>query len=79
VITALSLLCLVAFVLIERMVKRPMIDFSVFRIRPFSCSLLGSACMNVSFWPFMIYLPVYFQDVLGYWDVVAGGFMLSYK
>lgn len=78
VITALSLLCLVAFVLIERMVKRPMIDFSVFRIRPFSGALLGSAGMNVSFWPFMIYLPVYFHDVLGYGDVVAGSFLLAY-
>lgn len=78
VIAALSLLCLVAFVLIERLATRPMVDFSVFRIRPFSGALLGSAGMNASFWPFMIYLPVYFHDVLGYGDVVAGSSLLAY-
>jgi EmrB/QacA subfamily drug resistance transporter len=78
VIAALSLLCLVAFVLIERLAARPMVDFSVFRIRPFSGALLGSAGMNASFWPFMIYLPVYFHDVLGYGDVVAGSSLLAY-
>ncbi|ULU24896.1 MFS transporter [Dyella terrae] len=78
VIAALSLLCLVAFVVIERWAARPMVDFSVFRIRPFSGALLGSAGMNASFWPFMIYLPVYFHDVLGYGDVVAGSALLAY-
>ncbi|MDR3444611.1 MULTISPECIES: MFS transporter [unclassified Dyella] len=78
VIAALSLLCLVAFVVIERLAARPMVDFSVFRIRPFSGALLGSAGMNASFWPFMIYLPVYFHDVLGYGDVVAGSALLAY-
>jgi hypothetical protein len=38
-----------------------MFDFSVFRIRAFSGALIGSAAMNFSFWPFMIYLPIYFQ------------------
>jgi hypothetical protein len=55
-----------------------MMDFSVFRIRPFSGALLGSAGMNASFWPFMLYLPVYFHDVLGYGDVVAGSALLAY-
>lgn len=77
-IGAASVLCLLAFVLIERTVARPMFDFSVFRIRPFSGALLGSAGMNVSFWPFMIYLPVYFHGVLGYGDLAAGGALLAY-
>ncbi|MFS2056057.1 MFS transporter, partial [Variovorax sp. CT11-76] len=63
---------LAAFVAIERSRTHPMFDFSVFRIRAFSGAILGSVGMNFSFWPFMIYLPIYFQAGLGYDAVQAG-------
>ena len=34
--------------------------------------------MNFSFWPFMIYLPVYFHNALGYDDLHAGLALLAY-
>jgi hypothetical protein len=34
--------------------------------------------MNFSFWPFMIYLPIYFQAGLGYGSVGAGLSLLAY-
>ena len=74
----LSIACLAAFVLIERRVAHPMFDFSVLRIRAFAGALFGSAGMNVSFWPLMIYLPVYYHGVLGYDDVTAGWSLLAY-
>jgi len=74
----LSIACLAAFVLIERRVAHPMFDFSVLRIRAFAGALFGSAGMNVSFWPLMIYLPVYYHGVLGYDDVTAGWSLLTY-
>ncbi|RUU52952.1 MFS transporter, partial [Mesorhizobium sp. M2C.T.Ca.TU.002.02.1.1] len=54
---ALAFLCLsiasfVAFLIAERVSERPMFDFSVFRIRPFSGAIVGSAAMNISYWPF---------------------------
>jgi hypothetical protein len=52
-----------------------MFDFSVFRIRNFSGAICGSIGMNFSFWPFVIYLPIYFQGVLGY-DVIGAGLSL---
>ena len=55
-----------------------MFDFSVFRIRPFSGAIIGSAAMNISFWPFMIYLPIWFQAGLGYDSVTAGLGLLAY-
>lgn len=55
-----------------------MFDFSVFRIRNFSGALFGSMGMNFSFWPFMIYLPIYFQSSLGYDSVTAGSALLAY-
>ncbi|MFS2124833.1 MFS transporter [Pseudomonas sp. Pseusp97] len=77
-ILLLSLACLIAFVLIERRVAHPMFDFSVLRIRAFSGAMFASAGMNVSFWPLMIYLPVYYHGVLGYDDVKAGWSLLAY-
>jgi len=68
----------VAFVLVERATRRPMIDFSIFRIRAFSGAILGSAAMNVSYWPFMIYLPIWFSAGLGLDSVAAGIGLLAY-
>ncbi|MBN3756419.1 MFS transporter [Paraburkholderia sp. Tr-20389] len=77
-IVAASALCLIAFCIAETINAHPMFDFSVFRIRAFSGALIGSAAMNFSFWPFMIYLPVYFHHVLGYDDLHAGLALLAY-
>ncbi|KVK41158.1 MFS transporter [Agrobacterium sp. JL28] len=68
----------IAFVIAEKLSSRPMFDFSVFRIRPFSGAIIGSAAMNISFWPFMIYLPIWFQAGLGYDSVTAGLGLLAY-
>jgi MFS family permease len=63
---------------VERLAKQRMFDFSVFRIRDFSGAIMGSMGMNFSFWPFMIYLPIYFQYGLGYDAVTAGPALLAY-
>lgn len=75
---AIAVLSFFAFLYIEKKHAHPMFDFSVFRIRPFSGALYGSAGMNFSFWPFMIYLPIYFQGALGYGVVAAGLSLLAY-
>jgi EmrB/QacA subfamily drug resistance transporter len=77
IITATAL-AFFAFLYAEKRSARPMFDFSVFRIPRFSGALMGSAGMNFSFWPFMIYLPVYFQIGLGYDSVSAGLALLAY-
>ncbi|MFM0393228.1 MFS transporter [Paraburkholderia phytofirmans] len=77
-IIAATLVASVAFLFAEKLNARPMFDFSVFRIPQFSGALMGSAGMNFSFWPFMIYLPIYFQIGLGYDSVSAGLALLAY-
>jgi EmrB/QacA subfamily drug resistance transporter len=77
-ILGIAIVSLIGFVIAERVSARPMFDFSVFRIRSFSGALLGSAGMNVSFWPFMIYLPIWFQAGLGYDGVAASIALLAY-
>lgn len=66
------------FVIVEVRATRPMFDFAAFRNRGFAGALIGSAAMNLSFWPFVIYLPIYFQAVLGYEGVTAGLALLAY-
>jgi len=65
----------ILFIFAEKINAHPMFGFSVFRIRNFSGAIIGSIGMNFSFWPFMIYLPTYFQSGLGY-DIVAAGLSL---
>ena len=78
VILSVSVASLIAFVIVEKVSARPMFDFSVFGIRPFSGAIIGSAAMNISFWPFMIYLPIWMQAGLGYDSVTAGLALLAY-
>ncbi|RQU88649.1 MFS transporter [Burkholderia cenocepacia] len=73
-----TMLALAGFVIAERASARPMFDFSVFRIRAFTGAIFGSMGMNFSFWPFMIYLPIWFQVALGYDSVTAGLALLAY-
>lgn len=77
-IAALSLLGFAGFVWAERVSSQPMVDFAVFRLRPFSGALLGSMGMNFSFWPFIIYLPIYFHTGLGFDNVQTGLALLAY-
>lgn len=77
-IIATATLSLIAFVIVEQITPHPMFDFSVFRIRPFSGALFGSMGMNFSFWPFMIYLPIWFQAGLGLDGLTTGLALLAY-
>jgi hypothetical protein len=73
-----SLISLVCFVIVELRAARPMIDFRMFRVRAFSGALFSSAGMNFSFWPLIIYLPVYLQAGLGYSAGDASMVLLAY-
>jgi hypothetical protein len=74
----LSAASFIAFIVAEKINSRPMFDVSVFRIRAFSGAIIGSVAMNISFWPFMIYLPIWFQAGLGYGSLAAGLSLLAY-
>jgi len=77
-ILAVAAASFIAFLVAERVSTRPMFDFTVFRIRPFAGAVIGCAAMNISYWPFMIYLPIWFQAGLGYDSVAAGTALLAY-
>nr|WP_281434987.1 MFS transporter [Rhizobium lemnae] len=78
VIIAISIIMFAVFAVVETRVARPMFDFQAFRVRNFSGALMGASGMNFSFWPFVIYLPIYLQAVLGYDSFAAGLTVLAY-
>lgn len=77
-IIGMSMLSFAGFVVAERTSRRPMLEFSIFRVRNVSGALLGSMGQNFSFWPFIIYLPIYFHVALGYDNVQTGLALLAY-
>ncbi|EOD53952.1 MFS transporter, partial [Aeromonas molluscorum] len=77
-IIGMSMLSFAGFVVAERTSRRPMLEFSIFRVRNVSGALLGSMGQNFSFWPFIIYLPIYFHVALGYDNVQTGLALLTY-
>lgn len=77
-ILGVAIASFIVFLLAEKLSPRPMFDFSVFRTRAFSGAVVGSAAMNISFWPFIIYLPIWFQAGLGYDSMEAGLALLAY-
>ncbi len=77
-IIAATLASFIAFITAELFTAHPMFDFSVFKIPNFSGAILGCIGMNFSYWPFMIYLPIYFTLGLGYDSEVTGLVLLAY-
>jgi EmrB/QacA subfamily drug resistance transporter len=66
---------LVAFLLIEKRTKEPIIPLDLFRNRVVLVSSLVSFFMGASFYPAVNFVPLYFQGVLGASATRAGGFM----
>ena len=77
-LAGLALASFTAFLFVEKRAPQPMFDFSVFRIRRFSGAIIGCAAMNFSYWPFIIYLPIYFQSGLGLGAEATGLLLLAY-
>lgn len=73
-----ALISVVIFVFTERLSSHPMVDFSVFRIPQFTGAIMGSAGVNFSFWPLLIYLPLYFENGVGYGRTATGFILLAY-
>lgn len=78
VILLICLISLISFLIIEKKQTYPMFDFSVFKVRNFSGAIMGSIGMNFSFWPLIIYLPIYFQTGLHYSVAATGLTLLAY-
>jgi EmrB/QacA subfamily drug resistance transporter len=63
---------LTAFPFVERAVKQPMLDLSLFRKPTFVGGSIAAFTMNGSLYAMLIYLVLYLQEVLGYSALETG-------
>jgi len=63
---------LVAFVLVEHLQRRPMLDLALFRRPAFTGASIVAFTLSSSFFAMFLYLTLYIQDVLGYSPLQAG-------
>jgi len=65
-----------AFVLTERRASNPIIDFSFFRRRNFAGATVVIFVLDFSFGAMLFFLPLYFQELLGYTPIEVGLLLL---
>jgi EmrB/QacA subfamily drug resistance transporter len=69
---ALAVVALIAFVTIERRVKNPMVDFSVFRSRQFVGASSVGFIVSFGMMAVFFFTALYMQNILGYTALEAG-------
>ena len=72
---ALSLILLAAFVAIELRARKPLVPFSIFRIRTLTGANVVGVLVGASLFSMFFFISLYMQQVLGYSAIHAG---LSY-
>jgi EmrB/QacA subfamily drug resistance transporter len=63
---------MLAFYAVERRVREPIVDFELFRNRPYFGASAAAFTLVGSYWALMLLQPQYLQDVLGHSAVASG-------
>jgi EmrB/QacA subfamily drug resistance transporter len=69
---AVSAVLLAAFVAVERRVRHPMLDLSLFRKPAFDGASIAAFVLSASMFAMFLYLTLYIQNILGYSALEAG-------
>ena len=67
-----GLVSLFAFWSIEHRVTDPIVDFALFRNRPYFGASAAAFCLVGAYWAVMFFQPQYLQDVRGHSPIVTG-------
>jgi EmrB/QacA subfamily drug resistance transporter len=70
-----SVILIVLFIAQERRTAEPLMNLALFRLRSFSIGVGAAACMSFAMTGAMVFMPLYFQLVLGL-DPTQAGLML---
>jgi EmrB/QacA subfamily drug resistance transporter len=73
---AVGLLLLVAFWAIEHRVASPIVDFDLFRNRPYLGASAAAFALVGAYWAVIFFQPQYLQEILGHGPVAAGVLVL---
>jgi EmrB/QacA subfamily drug resistance transporter len=76
ILVVAAVVLLVTFVVVERRASQPIISFDFFRRRNFAGATIVIFAIDFSFGALLFFLPLYFQEVLGYSPVSAGVLLL---
>jgi EmrB/QacA subfamily drug resistance transporter len=71
-LAAVGVAALVAFWFVEHRVRQPIVEFGLFRNRPYFGASAAAFCLVGSYWAVMFFQPQYLQDVRGHSPIVAG-------
>ncbi|PJI06840.1 MULTISPECIES: DHA2 family efflux MFS transporter permease subunit [Clostridium] len=71
-----SVAAIIAFVIYEIKIKNPMIEFSIFKVKSFTASIILIAVFFFAYMPVSYLLNFYFENTLGY-SVLKAGLMMG--
>jgi MFS family permease len=72
----LAVLCFVALMMIERRAREPVIDLELFRNVPYATCVCASGIMAFAMMGSLVFMPLYYQLVLGETPEQSGAMML---
>lgn len=76
ILVAAAVALFATFVVVERRASEPIISFDFFRRRNFAGATIVIFAIDFSFGALLFFLPLYFQEILGYSPVEAGVLLL---
>jgi EmrB/QacA subfamily drug resistance transporter len=76
VVAAVGVAGLVAFALIEPRVRGPIVEFALFRNKPYLGASAAGFCLVGAYWGLIFFMPQYVQTVLGYAPAEAGALVV---
>jgi MFS family permease len=71
-LAVLGVLALAAFAWIERRVREPIVEFALFRNRPYFGASAAAFAVVGSYWAVMFFQPQYLQDARGHSAILSG-------
>lgn len=71
-VALLGALALFAFWRVEHRVREPIVDFELFRNRPYFGASAAAFCLVGCYWALMFFQPQYLQDVRGHSPILSG-------
>jgi EmrB/QacA subfamily drug resistance transporter len=75
-VLAAGLVLLAAFAVIERRVRQPIVDFALFKNKPYFGATAAAFALVGAYWSVIFFQPQYLQGVLGYSAIAAGVLIL---
>jgi EmrB/QacA subfamily drug resistance transporter len=75
-VLAVGILALVGFWFVEHRVRNPIVEFPLFRNRPYLGATVAAFGVVMTYWTLMFFEPQYLQNILGYSSIAAGVLIL---